>query len=30
MRNLHNRLLIGGAVLSLFAADMAVMGKSCA
>ncbi len=30
MCNLHNRLLIGGAVLSLFAADMAVMAQELA
>ncbi len=30
MRNLHNRLLIGAAVLSLFAADMAVMAQDLA
>jgi len=30
MRNLHKRLLIGGAVLSLFAADMAVMAQDLA
>ena len=30
MRSLHNRLLVGGAVLSLFAADMAVMAQDLA
>lgn len=30
MRSLHNRLLLGGAVLSLFAADMAVMAQDLA
>lgn len=30
MRSLHNRLLLGGAVLSLFAADMAVMAQDVA